>query len=392
MLTACTLYIAAAFVAADTPTTRPVAKPTTRPGVTFIAPAIRTDVEHAIERSLKRLAGTQQPDGGWKGFGEASDPAITSLIAKAFVQSPDYGPKHPIVERARRFVLKSKQKDGGIYGEVGVKNYSASIALMFLASLHDPSLAAEIKDQQTFLKDNQWVDGKDDADGRPITPAHPWYGGAGYGHSRRPDLSNTQWMLDALADSGLPASDPVFKRALVFVSRCQMCNETNDLPFAAKASDGGFIYSPNKDGESKAGTVTLGDDQILRSYGSMTYAGFKSMLHADIDRNDHRVQLALKWIRSNYTLDQNPNMPDKQSLEGLFYYYHTFARALHAWGEPTLTDSHDKKHNWREELCRKLVEMQRPDGSWINEADRWMEGNPDLVSAYAILAMQEAMR
>ncbi|HOW19214.1 MAG TPA: terpene cyclase/mutase family protein [Phycisphaerae bacterium] len=365
----------------------------TRPSAGAALPSeVRTKVEAAIARSLKRLETTQLPEGAWKGFGGTPDPAVTSIVALGFAQDPHYGPKHPVVRRAMKYVLSCKQKDGGIYGDAGVKNYSASIALMFLSALRDPALKDEVAGQQAFLKGEQWREGKKDKAGQSIDPSHPWYGGAGYGHSERPDLSNTQMMLDALHESGLPASDPVYKRALVFIERCQMCSDTNDQAFAAKARDGGFIYSPANGGESKAGYETLGDDRILRSYGSMTYAGFKSMLYAGVDRDDKRVLLAWRWIRSHYTLDENPNMPGAHSRDGLYYYYHVFAKALRAWGEPTVTDADGKEHNWRADLCRKLLSEQRPDGSWVNTADRWMEGNPDLVSAYAILAMQEALR
>ncbi|MBN1491786.1 MAG: terpene cyclase/mutase family protein [Phycisphaerae bacterium] len=362
---------------------------TTRPAVSA---DLRAEVDTAITRSLKRLTISQRPDGGWKGFGESSDPAISSLIAKCFVQDPAYGPRHPVVRNALKFVLASKQDDGGIYGDATVKNYSTSVALMFLAAMNDPALEREIAAQQQYLKQGQWIEDKTDNDDKTITTAHPWYGGVGYGQHKRPDLSNTQMMLEALHQSGLPSTDPVYQRALVFIARCQMCSETNDQPFAAKGRDGGFIYTPANGGESKAGFETFGDDQILRSYGSMTYAGFKSMLYAGVDRDDLRVQLAWKWIRSNYTLDANPNMPGKQSLEGLYYYLHVFAKALAAWGEPVVVDITGTSHDWRADLCRKLLAEQKPDGSWLNAADRWMEGNPDLVSAYAILALQEAVR
>lgn len=383
---------AVALLGASAATADPTSRPATRPGhVPPIASDLRVQVEAAIERSLARLQRTQQPDGGWRGFGEMSDPAITSLIGKCFIQSPRHGPGHPVVQRAVKFVLANKKPDGGIYGDDSVKSYSASVALMFLSAIGDPALKNEIASQQFFLKENQWHEGKNDDSGRPIDKSHPWYGGAGYGHGKRPDLSNTQMMLEALHQSGLPATDPAFQRALVFIQRCQMCGDTNDQPFAAKATDGGFIYSPANGGESKAGTVTVGDDQILRSYGSMTYAGFKSLLYANVHRDDHRVQLAWRWIRSHYTLDENPNMPGRQSREGLYYYYHVFARALKAWGEPVVVDLDGRPHHWREDLCRKLLAGQKPDGSWVNDAERWLEHNADLVSAYSILALQEAI-
>ncbi|MDO8631952.1 MAG: hypothetical protein Q7R41_15815, partial [Phycisphaerales bacterium] len=73
------------------------------------------------------------------------------------------------------------------------------------------------------------------------------------------------------------------------------------------------------------------------------------------------------------------------------YYYHVFARAMQAWGEETITDDHGAPHRWRAELCEKLLSLQHADGSWYNEADRWMEGNPHLVTAYSILALQTAL-
>ena len=84
-------------------------------------------------------------------------------------------------------------------------------------------------------------------------------------------------------------------------------------------------------------------------------------------------------------------MPGQQSLQGLYYYYHVFARALRAWGEPVIPDDKGVKHSWREDLCRKLISLQNKDGSWVNTADRWYEGNPSLVTAYAVLALQTAL-
>ena len=124
----------------------------------------------------------------------------------------------------------------------------------------------------------------------------------------------------------------------------------------------------------------------------MTYAGFKSLLYAKVDRDDVRVVRAIEWIRRHYTLDHNPNMPQTQSRQGLYYYYHVFARALHAWGEDVILDDRGRSHRWREELCNRLISLQRSDGSWVNEEDRWFESNPHLVTAYSILAMQTALR
>ena len=51
-----------------------------------------------------------------------------------------------------------------------------------------------------------------------------------------------------------------------------------------------------------------------------------------------------------------------------------------------------ENRNWRHELIDALHDQQKADGSWINTADRWMETNPTLVTCYALLALQEALK
>src|SRR5204862_67056 len=79
------------------------------------------------------------------------------------------------------------------------------------------------------------------------TAGDPRFGGVGYGAQDRPDLSNTQFFVDALMAAGVAKDDPAVQRALTFVSRCQnLPGESNDLPFAKKTSEndkGGFTYT-----------------------------------------------------------------------------------------------------------------------------------------------------
>ena len=333
-------------------------------------------------RGAKYLLAAQEKDGGWA---SRDGPGISCLVLKALIQEPSVGPKHPAVQRGLEFVRRFQRDDGGVYSAEGLlKSYETSVALSMFAVLKDPKRQKQIVAAQKFLKDNQW----DEGDGKSLDD--PWYGGAGYGHAQRPDLSNTQMMLEALRDSGLPKDDPTYKKALVFIQRCQMLGESNDQPFAKGSTDGGFIYTPANGGESKAGEHEVDGRTELRSYGTMTYAGFKSMLYAGLSRDDRRVVAALEWIKRYWTLDHNPNMPHRQSRQGVYYYYHVFARALAAWGEDAVTDHAGRKHNWRAELVEKLAGLQRRDGSWVNEADRWMEDRPALTTAYALLALQAA--
>jgi squalene-hopene/tetraprenyl-beta-curcumene cyclase len=107
------------------------------------------------------------------------------------------------------------------------------------------------------------------------------------------------------------------------------------------------------------------------------------MIYAGVSRDDPRVKAAYEWIRRHYTLDENPGM----GAQGLYYYYHTFAKALATIGDDQLVDADGTAHDWRAELAQELISTQKADGSWINENTRWLEGDPNLVTAYSLLAL-----
>lgn len=277
-----------------------------------------------------------------------------------------------------KYLEKHIQPDGGIY-QTGsyYKNYETCLAILCLAEANkDGRYTQAIARADAFIKGIQW----DEGEGKDISD--PAYGGAGYGSHKRPDLSNTSFLVDALRAAGNDENSEAIQRALIFISRCQnLETEHNTTPFAAKNPDGGFYYTPAAGGSSQAGQTPQGG---LRSYASMTYAGLKSMLYAGVDQNDPRVKAAVSWIRKHYDLDSNPGM----GPAGLYYYYHVFAKALDALGQDTFEDENGVAHNWRAELIRELASRQQTNGSWINEqSDRWLEGDANLVTAYALLAL-----
>jgi len=121
------------------------------------------------------------------------------------------------------------------------------------------------------------------------------------------------------------------------------------------------------------------------------------MIYAGLTKDDPRVKAAWEWIGKNWTIDANPGMqPNDPKLGdmtryGLYYYYHTMARALHVYGEPTITDAKGVKHDWRAELSDKLASLQQADGSWKGEK-KWFEDNGVLTTSYAVLALQEIQK
>jgi squalene-hopene/tetraprenyl-beta-curcumene cyclase len=107
------------------------------------------------------------------------------------------------------------------------------------------------------------------------------------------------------------------------------------------------------------------------------------MIYAGVSADDPRVIAAKKWAQKNYTLDQNPGL----GRAGLYYYYHTFAKALAAVGDDEFVDASGTRRNWRRDLVNALAERQQSDGSWVNEHTRWLEGDANLVTAYALLSL-----
>ncbi|GIX03704.1 MAG: hypothetical protein KatS3mg113_0710 [Planctomycetaceae bacterium] len=340
-------------------------------------PAVGPDSQawaQARARGVSFLKAAQAPDGSWT---SSQAPGITGLITYALLRSGESA-DDPAVSKALTHLQTFVQPDGGIYNARGTNgNYETAICLLaFRAANQNGRYQTLIAAAERYLRRLQWDESEN------IDRSDVRYGGAGYGRSGdRPDLSNTSFFLDALKAAGARADDPAFQKALVFVSRCQnLETEFNTTPFAAKVNDGGFYYTPAAGGNSQAGETPEGG---LRSYGSMTYAGLKSMIYAGLTPEDPRVQAAISWIRKFYTLDENPGM----GQQGLYYYYHTFAKALDALGIDWFEDAHGKRHDWRRELAEHLIQRQQENGSWVNANPRWMEGDPHLSTAYSLLAL-----
>jgi squalene-hopene/tetraprenyl-beta-curcumene cyclase len=329
-------------------------------------------------RAVNFLKSRQKNDGSWS---TEKGPGITGIVLTALLRSKRMTPSEPAIVKGLAYLEGFLSPKSGGLAEGPTSNYVTAIALMaFQQANVGGKYDAQIKAGQNYLKNLQW----DESESK--SPDDPFYGGAGYGSRSRPDLSNTSFFVEALRDTGLPADDPSLKKALVFISRCQnLKGEFNDQPWAGKVNDGGFIYTTAAGGVSMA-VPDKDANGGLRSYGSMTYAGLKSMIYAGLKPDDPRVKAAAEYIARNYTLEENPGM----GQAGLYYYYQTFAKALTQLGKPTFTDAVGKSHDWKQELIAALAKRQAADGSWVNPADRFMEGDPNLVTAYGLLALAYA--
>lgn len=353
----------------------------------------RAALQAAINRGLAYLESKQ--DAGTGAWGQVDVPALTALPVAAIMQNPQRKAADLPAAAARgyAFILRNQKPDGGIYGK-GMGTYNTALCLYAL-TLH-PEARTTVSD--ALRECRRFLVGEQANLDKPGVTDSPFDGGIGYGgNPPHADLSNTHLCLEALYYSkqiledtpGGPGSAKLdWNAAITFVSRCQNLEGSNVLP-GIKVTDqnrGGFVYSP---GNSKAGEEEKSDTQVaLRSYGSMTYAGLLSFIYADMKPSDRRVAAALKWLGDNYTVNENPFM----EAQGLFYYYHTMAKALALAGIENITLKSGAQANWRKDLTAKLLSLQKPDGSWVNDGSkRWWEDDPVLVTSYAVLSLEHIL-
>jgi squalene-hopene/tetraprenyl-beta-curcumene cyclase len=337
--------------------------------------------DRVVDRAVEYLKTHQGTDGAWS---EDKSPGVTGIALTGMLESGKVTAKDPSAEKALKYIESLiNRKEGHIAGQdakVQLKNYVTCVNVMALQAADRDSYKQVVGDAVKFLKNLQW----DEGEGK--NPKDDFYGGAGYDSKSRPDLSNTQFFIDSLIAAGVPKDDPALKKALIFVKRCQNYKgEGSDQEWQNRIDDGSFIYSAAAKGQTKSQDQPNADGG-LPGYGSMTYAGIKSMIYCGVTRDDPRVKRAYEWVKKNYSVEKNPGMPDVRAKWGLFYYYHTMAKTLDLMGVDEVEDAAGKKHDWRAEITAALAKLQKPDGSWVNDA-HWMESDPNLITGYALMAL-----
>ncbi|MFY9340938.1 MAG: prenyltransferase/squalene oxidase repeat-containing protein [Planctomycetota bacterium] len=347
----------------------------------------------------------QQKDGVFSvkmGERRFPDPGFTAL-ALAALQSKPAKLRSETEQRTLDAGLKwlaAGQNEDGSFGQ-RVQNYTTCAAVMALTRWADEAR------KPVLAKAQRYVLGIQNCEATGSSPTDLEYGGVGYGSKgERSDLSNVQFAIQALRDSGLATDHDAFQRALVFLQRTQNLASVNDQSGKLKikgegsepatlkvGDDGGAVYYP---GESPAGYVALPDgSRTPRSYGSMTYALLKTYTLCGLKGDDPRVQAAVKWLGANWTVTENPGSDPKlgepAKYQGLYYYYMLLAQALDAAGIARVNTQRDGKPvevDWKKDVRQQVESLQRPDGSWLNDRNgRWYEDLDILCTCYALLAL-----
>ncbi len=334
--------------------------------------SIELRIQESIGNAISWLETDQAQDGSWSG-----DLGITSLLTLALINA-GYSEDDTMVANAIDYINEYVQLDGSIAAAPTYSNYYTSVSILALSATTNPDYESTVNNAVQFIMESQLKTPNEDIDA-------DWVGGFGYGgakHAGRPDISNTQFAIMALHSAAanfddIDVPDTVWDSTIEFLTKCQNLVETNPLASDKNSpsyNDGGFVYYP---GFSKAG------EDI--SYGSSTSAGVWSMFLCGLDGDDQRIAEGLNWLNNHYTWDINPNLEEK----GLFNYYWGAARANLFSKKSIVIDLEANHHNWYEELAEKLMELQSPDGYWVNEKSDWFwEDIPELATAYTLLAFE----
>ena len=327
-------------------------------------------MDRAVAKGCEFLLSKQAADGH---FSDPQMPALTALPLWALTIGDA---EKAARERAAKFVLATQREDGGFYvpkpgrGGSGLGNYNTSVCL---AALYESKLVspAPLLKARDYIASSQLV-GDD-------TMA----GGFGYdkiSRRRYADLSNTSYAMDAMARTssleefraGGKKADLDWAKAIAFVENLQKTEGPDK---------GGAAYNERT---PQAGMATNREGRVnLRAYGSMSYAAVLSMCAAKLTKGDPRVRNALAYCRDHWTLEENPGMGN----QGLFYYFDILSRALSAADVESFERADGTKILWKEELASRLIGLQKPDGSWSNDNNRFWEGDPVLCTSFALIVL-----
>ena len=228
-----------------------------------------------VDKAVAYLKTKQNKDGSFAP--RLAGPGVSAVVAAALLRN-GVKPDDPLLAKTLKYLEKKVKPDGGVYDR-GLANYTTSVAIVaFTEANTGGKYDALIRNATKFLRDLQY--GSDGS----LQPAELKFGGVGYDGKSRPDMSNTQYFLDALHGGRRAQGRP--GRAASLGVRQPLPEPArprhNDQPFAAKATEddkGGLVYNPIDADEQPPRRHPQGG---LRSAGAMTYAGLKSFLYAGV--------------------------------------------------------------------------------------------------------------
>jgi hypothetical protein len=356
----------------------------TRHGIALLllvqAGCMRTE-RPPLARAAEYLWNQQADDGGWHSHTYGllrSGQALTPFVLEALLEIPQEVHSLPQakVDHALAFIRSKTQPDGALgLADPAIPdypNYSTALAVSALCRARHPGWEMQVQPMLAYLRAQQFTEQNG------WHPADPVYGAWGMGGGRRTppdtghvDLSMTRYVLEALRDAGVPASDRVFEQALVFVERCQNFDPT--LPAQA---DGGFFFSTTEFDTNKAGH----DGKRFRSYGTTTADGILALLAARRPVDDPHISAAVRWLTAHHRDMEVPGFTGaafQRWPRGLSFYYTSATAQVFRYLRIEAGSG----------LAGGLKTTQRPDGSWANPENLVKEDDPLIATGFAVRAL-----
>jgi hypothetical protein len=298
-----------------------------------VATAVRAEGTQAVARGVAWLEAQQRDNGS---LGEEKYPAVTALALAALRAGGSTNAL--VIAKAGAYLQQAMAK--------GSNDWTRGFSLAICQSLLTPAAA--------HPREAAWV-----AERRRIDREYS-------ARARDFELRQRAWQQEraALLEQGIDAD---FSRATALARN---------------------LTSPEA-----APRPAVASNTPRRGYGSLSYDGALRLLHESVTSDDPRVDAYLDWASRHWTLAENPG----KGQNGLYFFYHAMSKCLAASGEEFIRPLDGGAGiPWREVLINKMVALQKRatsdrSGYWVNEVNSYLEGDPVLVTAYAILTLQHAM-
>ena len=332
-------------------------------------------------KAVAFLRPRQGADGSWSG--DRKEPGITALVVTAMLRSGRVTPDDPAVAKGLAYLERFLGPKGGL-SEAPHSVYSTSVALMaFQAANKGGRFDRVIKGGQDFLKATQWDEGEGKGRERPaVRRPGLWRGNS------RPTSRTRRSSSKHCTTPACPPMTRHFKRPWCSYLGARTSRASSTTCRGGQGQRRRFRLHPDRgeqrdDGQGRQGRGKMqgGGDGDLRSSAGMTYAGLKSMIYAGLTQDDLGSRPPSNTSASIIRSTKTPDRASEASIT-------TTRRSPRRWHsrQADADRRQGKEHNWRAELVAALAKRQEANGSWVNRDDRFMEGDPNIVTSFGLLA------
>jgi Squalene-hopene cyclase C-terminal domain len=321
----------------------------------------RREKGESLRRAAEYLWAQQAEDGGFHSstYGLLrSGQSLTPFVLDALLQVPESVHRTPTeaISRALKFIREHTDAEGALgrmdETSADYPNYATALAVTVMVKARQSGYERDIATMVTQLRAQQFSEAngwkRDDAAYGAWGMGGPIHRPPEAGHV---DLSMTRYVLEALKSAGVPPSDAVMTRALVYLERLQN-------------ADGGFYFSTVNPDTNKAGEV----DGHFASYGTATADGVLALRASGIPDTNNRIVKAIKWLNDHHRPDRASGfevVPYESCGTGLrFYYAHVISRTM-------------------PELPVQLPPQEK-DGSFRNPNNLVKEDDPLIATPFAL--------